>query len=509
MSNEKQSRRKMGAKKLEPIDWHEFANDAVLNGNMSTLYHRPVDEDASAYASSEALLEIEKRVARPAQSATSLDSGRPTVGTAPPVGLTPTVSSEPTVGLVELAAPATTDLTIPAVGRGPTVGIAHTVVPVISPELGLAFGPTVGLDPTVGLLSPVEKLASTGKPTSNFRPIVGAAPTVGIRPTVGIGRKRKVKPIRDVQDALTLAGHVLYKAMYGAPDGARSKTCAKGYRQLAAETHLDKDTVRDLISEFKEKGIVRETRTYDPDTRSAKTYEVLSYKAILQIWRDADLQFVTAGRKRPEFCTGSGEPLGYKPTVGLEPTVARKVAIENLRPTVGPNGDMRSGQMTDVLSVLQQITGVPVDQEAADRLIGNCRAEASDCTLEEIVEIAWSKAFLCRSGKIDNPIGFLITQVPKHFQADSLQTYRLNKRRELEAAAASAARDEDRRREAERELAEMEESQRVRGQVAERHRTGQGIELKSLLQDPEADDTLKDWARRMMKLGHRHLPQYL
>lgn len=41
MDKAKPSRRKTAAKKLEPIDWHEFANDAVLQGNMSTLYRRP------------------------------------------------------------------------------------------------------------------------------------------------------------------------------------------------------------------------------------------------------------------------------------------------------------------------------------------------------------------------------------------------------------------------------------------------------------------------------------
>jgi hypothetical protein len=52
-------------------------------------------------------------------------------------------------------------------------------------------------------------------------------PTAGIRPTVGLAKRRRIKPIRDVQDALTLAGQVLYKAMYGAPDGAKSKSCTK------------------------------------------------------------------------------------------------------------------------------------------------------------------------------------------------------------------------------------------------------------------------------------------
>ena len=60
MNPKKQSRRKPHANKLEPIDWREFANDAVLNGNMSTLYRRPPNEDPSAYASPEAMLEIGK-----------------------------------------------------------------------------------------------------------------------------------------------------------------------------------------------------------------------------------------------------------------------------------------------------------------------------------------------------------------------------------------------------------------------------------------------------------------
>ena len=62
MKPEKPNRRKTSVNKLEPIDWHGFANDAVLNGNMSTLYRRPPTEDPSAYASPEALVEIEKRV---------------------------------------------------------------------------------------------------------------------------------------------------------------------------------------------------------------------------------------------------------------------------------------------------------------------------------------------------------------------------------------------------------------------------------------------------------------
>lgn len=469
MNVAKQSRRKSSsAKKLEPIDWHEFANDAVLHGNMSTLFHRPANEDPSAYASPEALIEIERRTGRPAQNAVVIDfdtvgpgkrSIKPTVGTRPTVGILPTVEA---------------------------------------PDL---IGPTVGLEPEPPVAAPVSA------------PTVGPLPTVGTEPTVGLEKPGAAKPIRDVQDALTLAGQILYKIMYGAPDGARSKSCTKGYRQLAAETHLDKDTVRDLIGEFKDKGIVREIATYDPDTRSAKTYEVLSYKAILQAWRDAGFMFVTTGRKRPMFCTALGVPLPLTPTVGLNHTVGPGPTVPQagrIRPTVGlmPTVPTEPPRITSIIQILQQITATPVDQEAADRLIADCRAEAADCTIEEIVEFAWSKAFLCRSGRIENPIGFLITQVPKHFQKEALQAYRDNKRKELETAAVLAARESERLRESEREWAEVEERQRARTELAERHRTGEGIDLKLLLQDAEADDVLKEWAKRMLKLGHCFQPRY-
>jgi hypothetical protein len=255
MNPPKPNRRKPGANKLEPIDWHEYANDAVLNGNMSTLFQRPPTEDPSAYASPEALVEIEKRATRVGQALS-------------PANCCPT----PTGGLE------------PAEGASPTVGTKLTIAP----------------EPGSGL--PDDKKRSSAERTCRVPLDPG--------PTVGIGKCKKVKPIREVHDALTLAGRILYKAMYGPLEGTAARQCAKGYRQLAAETHLDKDTVRDLIAEFKDKRIVREIGSYNPDTRSSKTYEVQSNQAILEMWREAGLFFVTSGRQRPEFCTAQGRPHG-------------------------------------------------------------------------------------------------------------------------------------------------------------------------------------------------------
>ena len=232
----KPNRRKQDARKLEPIDWHEFANDAVLNGNMSTLFHRPPTEDPTAYASPEALVEIGKRTGR-------APGAPPTAGAEPTVSAPPSAGAQPAAAQPAAAEPAATLRTVPT-------------IPIAGPE-----------------------------------------------------KPRKVKPIRKLQDALTLAGQVLYQAMYGGGEGSGPRECAKGYRQLAAETHLDKDTVRDLIADFKARGILREIGTYNADTRSSKTYEVLSGSAIVQKWRDSGLCYVTSGRQRPEFCTAQGVAL--------------------------------------------------------------------------------------------------------------------------------------------------------------------------------------------------------
>lgn len=388
MKQPKQSQRKAAPNKLEPIDWREFANDAVLNGNMSTLFQRPPSEDPSAYASEEALVEIGKRNSR-VPSVMPTVGIEATVGTHEAVGANPLPREnvglsevpefdEPTVGIVATVGPEPTGKPVHTVGADATasahasteaalhseeagnepeqaaelsvgsetgVGIVPTVVlgptgglspadhsrPTVGSEipmdLGTADGPGIQSDPqmwTVGLYE-----AGGIMPTVGFAPTVGPhpqalpggpIPTVGLSPSAARSRapeetasvvpRQKVKMLRSLPDALTLAGNVLYQAMYGPDDAAgAARNCTKGYRELAAITHLDKDTVRDLITEFKEKGIVREIATYDPNIRLAKTYEVLAPRTILAAWREAGLAFVTGGRRRPLFCDAAGELL--------------------------------------------------------------------------------------------------------------------------------------------------------------------------------------------------------
>src|ERR1017187_545922 len=159
MSTPKQRRRNISANRLEPIDWHEFANDAVLNGNMSTLYNRPPTEDSTAYASPEALVEIEKRVGRPVEGAVvvGFDAAVSHVVNIPTVGGVPTVGTETICGGTEQESLAPSLAIVPA--DIPTVGEV----------------PTVGIRPTVGMNSKWRKSTSDVH-VHAIRPTVGAAP---------------------------------------------------------------------------------------------------------------------------------------------------------------------------------------------------------------------------------------------------------------------------------------------------------------------------------------------
>ena len=106
-------------------------------------------------------------------------------------------------------------------------------------------------------------------------------------------------------------------------------------------------------------------------------------------------------------------------------------------------------------------------------------------------------------------MGFLITQIPKHFQPEALQTYRETKRKEMEEAALEAAAKEEQDRIIAAENAYSEAKDKQRAAIAERFRTDQGIELRGVFRSPDADEVLKAWAKRHMESGYRYWAKYI
>src|SRR5215469_4768233 len=107
-------------------------------------------------------------------------------------------------------------------------------------------------------------------------------------------------------------------------------------------------------------------------------------------------------------------------------------------------------------------------------LLSRCRAVAPDCTSAEIVHFVHEKGLLIRQDRnkrITNPIGFLLTAVPKCLTGETFEHYRNQERIRLE-----------------------------RERLQEGHRQAQidqwRREQEAILNDPNASEEDKQFARR-------------
>jgi hypothetical protein len=128
---------------------------------------------------------------------------------------------------------------------------------------------------------------------------------------------------------------------------------------------------------------------------------------------------------------------------GEGPTIDRSILItengkqktsssDGQRPTREATTTTAKPSLKKVAEALREF-GKP-DQDAVVQLIRSCRREAPDCTEDEIVHFAQTKGRLLKNGSIQNPIGFLLTAVPKCFTGESFREFR-NEREHSGAAA--------------------------------------------------------------------------
>ena len=130
-------------------------------------------------------------------------------------------------------------------------------------------------------------------------------------------------------------------------------------------------------------------------------------------------------------------------------------------------------EVSPVFIALQEF-GIP-DDDAVSAITAKCRRNDPAATMEEIVHFIREKGKIARSGKIANPIAFLIVYVPKCFPGESLRVHR-----------------EEKRKQREQEDAEANE---LRGQLEEERRVQQAI-----LADPTASDEDKRWAGHFISI---------
>jgi hypothetical protein len=103
-----------------------------------------------------------------------------------------------------------------------------------------------------------------------------------------------------------------------------------------------------------------------------------------------------------------------------------------------------------------------LDDKAITQIWEGCREYAPDCTVDEILHFAWTKAHA--AWKARNPTGFLIATLPICFYGDSFQDWRADQR--IEAARNAAA-----------ELARGQEEADSRRRVQEQEREEEALKL--------------------------------
>lgn len=277
----------------------------------------------------------------------------------------------------------------------------------------------------------------------------------------GVG-KRHLHRCTLVQDAHSPGEQVILNCLYRmgrSPRWGRSQADGSflvnaGLRDIAEQACMHETNVRfnlrNLIAKLAIEIIEEENRK----RQTARVYRIFSYKQILERRRASGLEWVIKNRgvrfisreKVEEILASETLPSDFTaeldelasaplPERGSESLETRGSA--SLPPILGSKNLENYSQQTsssvphDLAKGLYEI--VPVfDEEAVVSLWKECRIRAGDCTTEEVLYFAKEKSLVCRNGKIQNPVGFLLAAVPKCFEGHSFAAFRLEQKRRIE-----------------------------------------------------------------------------
>jgi len=281
-----------------------------------------------------------------------------------------------------------------------------------------------------------------------------------------------------------------------AETGKDSRILRMGYRGLASLCNLNPKSVKANLKSLEHKLAIQTIGEFNSLESTGRTYRVFSYNQILANRKAAGMLWVRK-IKGVEFITG---PLiENTPGIGNPPGVVSILTPSSSK--VWPESTPDSGEISNtapvaettpllnsslttlnhpstssaspqIVRALRQHTP-RIDDDAVRRLTNACRRRAPDATDEEIVHFIHLKA---SSPGIKAPIGFLIAAVPKCFEGESLRQFR----------------------EAERQSKDAEERARL---IAESEIRAFRTEQECVLQDPDASEEEKAFAKRMLDLG--------
>lgn len=280
---------------------------------------------------------------------------------------------------------------------------------------------------------------------------------------------RYIRAYRFVQDAHTASEHLVYTAMYKmAGEAASSGNCREAIipmQAVAARTAISVRNLRRILRSLEIKLAIDVTGYEDKTKSIPRRYRIWNMNAILERRRQMGYHFVYRNRNLVTLARSIGTPPVNLTAAPPDSLAARPPDNQTLKPpdklTAYIENDERKREETSssVVSVLRECFGY-VDDDAVRRIVDECRRRAVDATDEEIATfVRLTAGRIHRMPGLTNPVGMLITQVPKCFEGESFRQFRQieGQRREAEAR-----RNAELRADAERILADAaaEESER-------------------------------------------------
>ena len=282
----------------------------------------------------------------------------------------------------------------------------------------------------------------------------------------------RVKRIRLAQDVINSAEECVYDTLWNAKliqsdERESCRVVQAGYDYLVKRTRLARKTIQRIVAKLLEKDFIAIENRADIYQRISTTYRVFSYKAVLEKHVRRDRLYVAKMGPGFSYAKPLDEALQaaskQKPRLVTTPlTVDRSNAttvVSEDMTTMAPETTVTVVKMdeptvvimsphlldTEVLdnrassspAIAEALSSYgTTDDDVVTKLLEACRHYAPDCLESEIVHYIHEKGELIqrRESRVYNPIGFLMTAVPKCFSGEGLKKYREQEKANQEGA---------------------------------------------------------------------------
>jgi hypothetical protein len=135
-----------------------------------------------------------------------------------------------------------------------------------------------------------------------------------------------------------------------------------------------------------------------------------------------------------------------------------------------------------------------IDHSAVETLWNECLDRAPDCTVEEVLYFVNQKLPISRNGKIQNPVGFLITTVPKCLEGETFQHFRREQAR---------LKEEQRRREEEERRKQQAIQEEIERYQREEEARGKAEQLLPTLSEEEQAKLYDEARAQLIAKGYK------